>query len=634
MPRVAKKAAAPVAKEIEEEAPTITQTRSRRTPKPNPKYTSELLIAPPKIDSDASDADDKEGEKPTKSVKKEAATPKPKTPAAKAKAAAAIKKQKLEYDDEAEKETDDASEEGEKPAARATRSGKGNDSLKVGNESVAIIDVSSIIGKAESPKPTRAAGRKRAVAEPDPPKEDAKKKKEEDKPSLITARKSYMPSPALAKKTADAKIKPIKDEMETNEEPEEVKKEPMEVVKTPATTRTRRNAGEAPQSEIAEKKVKVEESPAPAAEVKKLPTIRPVMTKQTVTPAVKSPLPIVKSELPVGKTSPVVRSPGVVVKSATVTVKSPTAVLPTKTINNNLSSTPKPVPRILNSMITPRGKQSPNVKLAGDGSDKKVFSIDLTEDAVKEEKKMIVVAQVKTPAKLPVAVKENIAFNKPPPSTVLKNKLESELIRMKASANMSKRQGITYARQYMPAQAPPANAAFQQTLGARRITKFESWYVIDVKNVDPSPFKHTHTSSLIKFGNIIKDLQLPSSKWDYKVTLQRRMPKKENNNEEEVYTGDVTDKSVEADKANFEPSSILFKRNYREANKITIDRSLMLKQNMYTITMNGKQCKLIGAPGDIKSGEDIELLLSIIDSSSPDHSCVEVVTNPDVITIH
>lgn len=634
MPRVAKKAAAPVAKEIEEESPTITQTRSRRTPKPNPKYTSELLIAPPKIDSDASDADDKDGDKPTKSVKKEAATPKPKTPAAKAKAAAAaIKKQKLEYDDEEEKETDDASEEGDKPTVRATRSGKGNDSLKVGNESVAIIDVSSIIGKAESPKPTRAAGRKRAVAETDPPKEDAKKKKEEDKPSLITARKSYMPSPALAKKTVEAKAKPIKAEMETKEEPDEVKKESMEVVKTPASTRARRNAVESPQSEIAEKKVKVEESPAPAAEAKKLP-IRPVMTKPTVTPAIKSPLPIVKSPLPVVKSSPVVRSPGIVVKSPTVTVKSPTAALPTKTINNNMSSTPKPVPRILNSMITPRGKQSPNVKLAGDGSDKKVFSIDLTEDAVKEEKKTIMVAQVKMQAKLPAAVKENIAFNKPPPSTVLKSKLESELMRMKASANNTKRQGITYARQMMPAQSQPAANVWQQTLGARRITKFESWYVIDVKNVEPSPFKHTHTSSLIKFGNIIKDLQLPSSKWDYKVTLQRRMPKKENNNEEEVYTGDVTDKSVEADKANFEPSSILFKRNHREANKITIDRSLMLKQNMYTITMNGKQCKLIGAPSDIKSGEDIELLLSIIDSSSPDHSCVEVVTNPDVITIH
>lgn len=588
MGRVAKKAPEAAAKAVEESpAPTITQTRARRTPKPNPKYTNEAVVLPPKAES--SDTEDTE-EKPAtvvKSVKKVAETP------ASAKGAKAAggrgrpgKKQKLDYDDA--EETEDAKPtEDEKPAGpRATRS-KASDSLKVGDDSVAIIDVSSIISKTpakpESPKPTPKAGpgRKRTGPEESPKEDQAKKKKEEEKPSLITARKSYMPSSALGKK-AEMKI-----EKEDLEEPP----------KTPASTiKTRRNAissaGETPLAEPAEKKIKVEE-------VK-----QPLETKR---------VPIVRKTEPIAKVTTIVKSP---------------AALPTKIV----SPSPKPIPRILNSMVTPKGKQSPNVKLTGDGTDKKVFSIDLTDDSIKEKK--IIVSPMKSPPlkSPPVAVKENVAYNKPQPSMVLKNRLESELSRMKASAaSMIRRQIIPAHRQTLPTQAP--NFQMSGPGGTRRITKFESWYVIDVKNLEPTPFRHQHTQSLIKLGNSIKEVQLPSDSWDYKISLQRRLPRKENNNEEEVYEGEVTDKSMELDKHNYEPSSILFKRSHRESNKISIDRSLMLKSNMYTITMNGKQCKLIGAPDDIKSTEDIEILLSIIDSCTLSHSCVELVTNHDIITI-
>lgn len=614
MGRVAKKAPAPAAKEIEE-ALTITQTRTRRTPKPNPKY-NESVILPLKIESSdtpgSSDGEDKPAEaKVVKSVKKPAETPASakatKTPAAKAKAVA-LKKQKLDYDDEGEEE--EKADEDDKPALpRSTRSAKGDakDTLKIGDESVAIVEISSIISKAptkpESSKNLRGAGRKRAVPEENQKEDQAKKKKEDEKPSLITARKSYMPSPGSGKKAETKKeAKEVKEETEDTEEETEVDLE----VKAPAMTRTRRNAGasaESPQSEPVEKKVKVEEVKLESAQVKSEAKKLPVLRKSEQITKVISPVSVV-------------RAPG---------------TLPTKAISVSAAAvnSPKPVPRILNSMITPKGKQSPNVKLAGDGTDKKVFSIDLTDDSIKEKKILS-----SSPLRSPVAVKENVANNKPQPSTLLKNKLESELIRMKASANLMRRQMIP---QHAPGRVSVPTQHVQvghnASLGARRITKFESWYVIDVKNLEPTSFRHTHTHSLINLGNNIKDLQLPSSKWDYKVTLQRRLPRKENNNDEEVYTGDVNDKSIEADKANFEPSSILLKRSHRESNKISIDRSLMLKQNQYTITMNGKQCKLIGAPDDIKSIEDLEILLNIIDSSTLQHSCVELVTSHDIITI-
>jgi hypothetical protein len=365
-------------------------------------------------------------------------------------------------------------------------------------------------------------------------------------------------------------------------------------VKTPISTmKTRRNATTPQSAEPAEKKTKVEDIKAevitkPSIEPKKLP----VMRKEQIT-----------------KVSPV--------------------TLPTsKTIINNVADSAavtesKPAPRLLNSMITPKGaKFSPNVKLAGDGSNKKVFSIDMSDDSLIEKKAISAASPVKNP---PSAVKENVAIvPKTQPSVLLKNKLESELNRMKASANLIKRQMITTPASRQVQQHQNAGITNVTSSGARRITKFESWYVIDVKNNDTvTPFKHhTSTYPLVRIANKLKELQLPSAKWDYKVSLQRKQ-NNNNDDDEDVYTGDVHDKAIEAEKHNFEPNSILFKRSSRESNKILVDRSLMLKNKIYTVTMNGKQCHLVGAPDDIKSLEDLEILLKIVDNCNIAHSCIE-----------
>lgn len=140
MGRVAKKT--PVAAVKEEEAQTVTEGRTRRTPKPNPKYQSDSVVVP-KLEGDenSSDVEEQPVAKVVKSVKKPAETPaslKTKAPAGKPKGNA-IKKQKLEYD-EAEL-TDEADEkpEDEKPAVRQTRTTRGGaekDSLSLGDDSV------------------------------------------------------------------------------------------------------------------------------------------------------------------------------------------------------------------------------------------------------------------------------------------------------------------------------------------------------------------------------------------------------------------------------------------------------------------------------------------------------------------
>jgi hypothetical protein len=618
MGRVAKKAPE-TPKASAEELSTVTQTRARRTPKPNPKYANEPAAATPKLESSESngstDIEDKLPEsKIVKSTRKviskvpEDAKSAKLTPAKAKAAAAAVKKQRIEFDDD--EKTKDADEvpisSPTPPPVRATRSVKADikeekGEIKVGDESVAIIDVSSIIAKgpakqdspkiqAATPPVARATTRKRQAAELVEIKDDSpKKKKEEEKPSLITSRKSYMP----------ANKKEVKSE-ELKAEEAELKKEPSSPI---STIKTRRNAN-TPQV-VDTKKPKLEEVKIEQQQQQQQKT---TIASTTIMKTVVEPkkLPVMKKEA-ITKVAPIAASP----------------TLPTKAriINNVVLSPQKtasalPAPRVLNSMVTPKGARlSPNVKLASsDGNDKKVFSIEMSDGSLIEKK------QITSPIKTtPSAVKENVAIApKPQPSMLLKNKLESELNRMKASANLMKRQMITPQIRQSPASHAQA--------GARRVTKFESWYVIDVKGHDyTAPIRHTHSHSLIRIGNMIKEILLPSTKWDYKVTLQKKQLKRQNNNDEdadEIYTGDV-DKAIEADRHNLEPTSILFKRSYRDSNKNIIDRSLMLKQNSYAITMNGKQCQLVGAPDDIKSLEDLEILLQIIDSSSANHSCVE-----------
>lgn len=630
MGRVAKKA--PEVVKVEEDSPiqTITQTRAKRTPKPNPKYANESIIATPKIESSESNGStDIELKLPeSKIVKsnkkvisstssdnlisstKSIAT---KTPIA-AKGKGVIKKQKIDFDDD--ERTKDADEiPVSSPTPRTTRSGKGaidikESEIKIGNDSVAIVDVSSIIltshespiAKDEPTKVTRgSAGRKRQAIEEildeEPVKEESpKKKKEEEKASLITTRKSYMPVKPIALDIKEEEEEALSgNELKTakNEELEvdiEVKKEPIDAEKllTNTAIKTRRSATTLQTPEISpEKKAKIE-------------VVKPILTKNIPEP---KKLPVMVQRKEITK----IISPNVITK-----------VNNTITVVANAGRTAPPV-RLLNTMVTPKGaKETLNVKLAGDGTDRKVFSIEMSDGSITEKKKVISVSPTKSPS---TAVKENIAVNKPQPSVLLKNKLESELSRMKASANSMKRNVMPMQRNIIPHHIiSPAGAG----AGARRVTKFESWYVIDVKNQEAMPtIRHSHTFSLIQLGNNIKEIQMPSEKWEYKITLQKRI-QKNNNTNDEVYNGEITEKIIIGNRQNYEPNCILFKRSHKDNNRVMIDRSLMFKQNMFAITMNGKQCQLVGAPNDIKDLEDIELLLQIIDSCSAHHPCVEL----------
>ena len=646
MVRVAKKQKETVQEVISTPVETVTQTRTRRTPKPNPKYVNESTIAaPPKATSTSSESNTpvvseneeqpipiKVGPKSVKKVfnKKESPLAKvinnqvaaaarslrktaPSTPTP-MRAKVVAKKQKLEYDDEATDQADEQEEDAKSDPSstalpRVTRSGRVESNVvskvetpttkttSVNTKSddkqfVTLVSIHDIIKKNDPPKITKL-DRKRVNDSPNqsPGEESSAKKAKEEKPSLITARKSYMPQ-----KKEEEVEKEIEEEAEAEEEVMEQEEEDD-----------------------------IEEA-IPAQEVK---TTRARKVAQQQTPIVAK----AKSAVVVAKTeTPTTEGRRMLMKRGTPTiVASPPSVMnltpsPIKTVNNgklnNISAT-KPSPRILNSTVTPKAKQTQNVTLLNtDTANNKLFSIDLTEEANSQKE----VSPTAT------AVKENSSnvINKTQPAQILKRQLETELNRMRASHklfahNQQQRQPIRN-RVSMPIVAPQP----------RRVTKFESWYIIDVPKEDIVPQKHNHTFSLIKLGNNVKVMKLPSSEWEYKLTLQKRtMPLKKNvnnNQDDSIEEDDNNDKSA-GEKQNYEPSNIMFKRTNKSPSRTYIDRSMIINGNSYVITIDGKNCKLIGAPEDIKSVSDVETLLNILDAVDLKNSCVELAASENVITI-
>lgn len=651
MVRVAKKQKETVQEAISSPVETVTQTRTRRTPKPNPKYVNESTItAPPKATSTSSESNtpvvSENEEQPIpikvapKSVKKvfnrkESPLAKvinnqvaaaarslrktaPSTPIP-MRAKVVVKKQKLDYDDEATDQADEQEEDAKnEPSStappRVTRSGRVESTVgakldtpstkstsvntKIDDKQfVTLVSIHDIIKKNDPPKITKI-DRKRVNDSPNqsPGEESSAKKAKEEKPSLITARKSYIPQ---------KKEEEVVKEIEVDEQVEEEEEEEEEVVE--------------------EEEDDIEEA-IPAQEVK---TTRARKVAQLQTPIVakaKTAMVASKNETPILEGRRIVTKRGNPTMVATLPSVNNLTPSPIKMVNNgklNNTSATKPSPRILNSTVTPKAKQTQNVTLLNtDTANNKLFSIDLTEEANSQ----------KEAATTAAAVKENSSnvINKTQPAQILKRQLETELNRMRASHklfahNQQQRQPIRN-RVSMPIVAPQP----------RRVTKFESWYIIDVPKEETAPQKHNHTFSLIKLGNNVKVMKMPSSEWDYKLTLQKRtMPLKKNvnnNQDDSIEEDDNNDKSA-VEKQNYEPSNIMFKRTNKSPSRVYIDRSMIINGNSYVITIDGKNCKLIGAPDDIKSVADVETLLNILDAVDLKNSCVELAASENVITI-
>lgn len=213
----------------------------------------------------------------------------------------------------------------------------------------------------------------------------------------------------------------------------------------------------------------------------------------------------------------------------------------------------------------------------------------------------------------------------------------------------------------------------QQNRNTRKITCFETWYVIKMAETKQMIDKSSVSLSLLSIGNGIKEIELPSNDWSYKTILQpidkqqqqqnaaSRKTKgndksdedasksggdsaKENesndpNNEDsaddsasksEVYTGDVHDPNIDpTERHMYQPTTIMFRRKCQNPKvRIQFDRTVIFKNQTFYLNVDGKNIKLLGAPLTIDSFDDIKVLLEIINDVSLTSSCIELTSHP------
>lgn len=165
----------------------------------------------------------------------------------------------------------------------------------------------------------------------------------------------------------------------------------------------------------------------------------------------------------------------------------------------------------------------------------------------------------------------------------------------------------------------------------RKITCYETWFVIKCTDDDPElPIKTSIDFSLIRLGNNIKDVTLPSGQWSYKISLQKKKLMAEDNEKiafetNEIYTGEVQDESIKIDQRHlYSPTNIMFRRRcVDQKSRMQFDRAVIFKNRTFFINIEGKNVRLIGAPHEIAYFGDIEVLLKIVDDISLGSSCVE-----------
>lgn len=215
----------------------------------------------------------------------------------------------------------------------------------------------------------------------------------------------------------------------------------------------------------------------------------------------------------------------------------------------------------------------------------------------------------------------------------------------------------------------------QQNRNIRKITCFETWYVIKMAETKQTIDKSSVSLSLLNIGNGIKEIELPSSEWSYKTILQpidkqqqqqlqsvankktkandksdedaasksgdsaKENESNDTNNEDsaddavsksDVYTGDVHDPNIDPNERHkYQPTTIMFRRKCLNPKvRIQFDRTVIFKNQTFYLNVDGKNVKLLGAPLTIDSFDDIKVLLEIINDVSLTSSCIELTSHP------
>jgi len=131
---------------------------------------------------------------------------------------------------------------------------------------------------------------------------------------------------------------------------------------------------------------------------------------------------------------------------------------------------------------------------------------------------------------------------------------------------------------------------------------------------------------LIKLANALTTINLPSSKWSYKVILSKVPASILQWHTFTIFSGDLTKYQIpEKDRPKYQPSYVTFRRESTSHAHIPYDRIIIFNKSSYSISYDGKRIQFDGAPDAVTCKQDVERLLDIIDSILLSNPMIEIV---------
>ncbi|XP_004535226.1 uncharacterized protein LOC101448529 [Ceratitis capitata] len=302
----------------------------------------------------------------------------------------------------------------------------------------------------------------------------------------------------------------------------------------------------------------------------------------------------------------------------------------TFTARNKVKSLPveKPAPRILNSVVAKKTQPvKPMIANFDDSADDEIYplSFDGDEDAdeddgedtndtgeleedIDDAEESFEVGKSRLPSSTPYQPKKSA------PSS--KENSQVALNRQQPAKNVIQRK-ITPEKVIISRQGDKI---------VKKITCFETWYVIIPEEIKPKVSRNILEIPLIKLANIATEICLPTDDWKSKVTLHELSPSMIAKTNLITYTGDLKDYNIsEKDRSRYQPSCVMFRRsvNDRTKSRLPYDRAVIFKNKTFFTNIEGKNVKLVGAPSTISTQKDVEILLQIVDSLTLQSSLVE-----------
>lgn len=133
--------------------------------------------------------------------------------------------------------------------------------------------------------------------------------------------------------------------------------------------------------------------------------------------------------------------------------------------------------------------------------------------------------------------------------------------------------------------------------------------------------------NLTRFGNEIKGYRMPSDRWSYQLKLVKAAPAKPGEKKER-YRGDLTNPNAAQAGQEYEVHTIIIRRQPAdgEASDLQYDRTVVLKNQMFFIGIDGQPVRFLGAPQLIKSLSELRTLLEIVDEITLSSNVIELLT--------